>query len=175
MMYSVVLLFFFKQKTAYELRISDWSSDVCSSDLEAKGRRFRLGARGRKAVLYALGVLIVLFLVYYVVGIAVVHRIGDDTAFQPPSPTEGGSRAVDMAAALIGREVDVHGWTSHDPFLLPGYALDNLPNFQQGLFYALRTFAVEMGDQVGRARGPSQVDPDLRSARRGVGNGGVST
>src|SRR3546814_20816898 len=29
----VVLLFFFKQKTAYEMRISDWSSDVCSSDL----------------------------------------------------------------------------------------------------------------------------------------------
>src|SRR3546814_13942578 len=26
-------IFFFKQKTAYELRISDWSSDVCSSDL----------------------------------------------------------------------------------------------------------------------------------------------
>src|SRR3546814_7321722 len=30
-----VLFFFFKQKTAYEMRISDWSSDVCSSDLEA--------------------------------------------------------------------------------------------------------------------------------------------
>src|SRR3546814_7549973 len=29
----VFLFFFFKQKTAYELRISDWSSDVCSSDL----------------------------------------------------------------------------------------------------------------------------------------------
>src|SRR3546814_6611785 len=28
-----VVFFFFKQKTAYELRISDWSSDVCSSDL----------------------------------------------------------------------------------------------------------------------------------------------
>src|SRR3546814_7293015 len=28
-----MLFFFFKQKTAYELRISDWSSDVCSSDL----------------------------------------------------------------------------------------------------------------------------------------------
>src|SRR3546814_3726793 len=28
-----MLVFFFKQKTAYELRISDWSSDVCSSDL----------------------------------------------------------------------------------------------------------------------------------------------
>src|SRR3546814_8742665 len=30
--------FFFKQKTAYEMRISDWSSDVCSSDLEAEAR-----------------------------------------------------------------------------------------------------------------------------------------
>src|SRR3546814_11273860 len=29
----VIVFFFFKQKTAYELRISDWSSDVCSSDL----------------------------------------------------------------------------------------------------------------------------------------------
>src|SRR3546814_13027705 len=30
-----LLFFFFKQKTAYEMRISDWSSDVCSSDLRA--------------------------------------------------------------------------------------------------------------------------------------------
>src|SRR3546814_7066103 len=29
----VIFFFFFKQKTAYEMRISDWSSDVCSSDL----------------------------------------------------------------------------------------------------------------------------------------------
>src|SRR3546814_11839457 len=36
----VFLFFFFKQKTAYEMRISDWSSDVCSSDLSAHlGRR----------------------------------------------------------------------------------------------------------------------------------------
>src|SRR3546814_6868348 len=30
----VLFFFFFKQKTAYEMRISDWSSDVCSSDLK---------------------------------------------------------------------------------------------------------------------------------------------
>src|SRR3546814_11278635 len=30
-----IIFFFFKQKTAYEMRISDWSSDVCSSDLAA--------------------------------------------------------------------------------------------------------------------------------------------
>src|SRR3546814_1595148 len=33
MIIDVFLFFFFKQKTAYEMRISDWSSDVCSSDL----------------------------------------------------------------------------------------------------------------------------------------------
>src|SRR3546814_2826219 len=41
-------LFFFKQKTAYELRISDWSSDVCSSDLGGlhPARSRRCGAVG---------------------------------------------------------------------------------------------------------------------------------
>src|SRR3546814_5352516 len=34
-MCGVYEFFFFKQKTAYEMRISDWSSDVCSSDLRA--------------------------------------------------------------------------------------------------------------------------------------------
>src|SRR3546814_1659260 len=32
------VFFFFKQKTAYEMRISDWSSDVCSSDLPGQDR-----------------------------------------------------------------------------------------------------------------------------------------
>src|SRR3546814_3561282 len=31
--YVLLVIFLFKQKTAYEMRISDWSSDVCSSDL----------------------------------------------------------------------------------------------------------------------------------------------
>src|SRR3546814_3370526 len=34
----IVFFFFFKQKTAYEMRISDWSSDVCSSDLHEIGK-----------------------------------------------------------------------------------------------------------------------------------------
>src|SRR3546814_10731551 len=36
-----LFFFFFKQKTAYEMRISDWSSDVCSSDLAAVVNSFR--------------------------------------------------------------------------------------------------------------------------------------
>src|SRR3546814_18953541 len=42
-MMFLVFFFFFKQKTAYEMRISDWSSDVCSSDLLKK--RLALTAR----------------------------------------------------------------------------------------------------------------------------------
>src|SRR3546814_9628435 len=47
MLCCTFLFFFFKQKTAYEMRISDWSSDVCSSDLPghraARLRRHRGG------------------------------------------------------------------------------------------------------------------------------------
>src|SRR3546814_4544682 len=39
-----MLFFFFKQKTAYEMRISDWSSDVCSSDLQEQFAGFKATA-----------------------------------------------------------------------------------------------------------------------------------
>src|SRR3546814_6535753 len=41
-MLRLFFVFFFKQKTAYEMRISDWSSDVCSSDLEGRGYSFEV-------------------------------------------------------------------------------------------------------------------------------------
>src|SRR3546814_2481440 len=47
---------FFKQKTAYEMRISDWSSDVCSSDLVAQA--LEGGRAGTLSPLVILGVLV---------------------------------------------------------------------------------------------------------------------
>src|SRR3546814_3342880 len=44
------MFFFFKQKTAYEMRISDWSSDVCSSDLPTPGGLELVGRRERLSV-----------------------------------------------------------------------------------------------------------------------------
>src|SRR3546814_19270250 len=46
---SFYFVFFFKQKTAYEMRISDWSSDVCSSDLR-EAHRQRDGEPTRKHI-----------------------------------------------------------------------------------------------------------------------------
>src|SRR3546814_14898302 len=49
------VIFFFKQKTAYEMRISDWSSDVCSSDLSRRRKppATRRAARWTSATLLA--------------------------------------------------------------------------------------------------------------------------
>src|SRR3546814_7708232 len=60
MMLYVCLFVFFKQKTAYEMRISDWSSDVCSSDLERcrvglAQHGVQRGRRGRPCVARAPG------------------------------------------------------------------------------------------------------------------------
>src|SRR3546814_262180 len=43
-----LVFFFFKQKTAYEMRISDWSSDVCSSDLLSRDEGSLAPTRDRK-------------------------------------------------------------------------------------------------------------------------------
>src|SRR3546814_8948653 len=45
LLYLSCCVFFFKQKTAYEMRISDWSSDVCSSDLSMEHPVFSLSTK----------------------------------------------------------------------------------------------------------------------------------
>src|SRR3546814_5463449 len=47
-----MLFFFFKQKTAYEMRISDWSSDVCSSDLPRPDQQMIRRARRERALVH---------------------------------------------------------------------------------------------------------------------------
>lgn len=116
----------------------------------------RWSVRGGIALLVAL-------LLYYPAGMIWIHTI-DDNAVLAIEAAEGESQSVTVAAALIERETDKNRWTANDPFFLPATALDNMPNFQQGIIYALSRFAIEMSDQVGRVRGSSQVDDDLDSA-----------
>lgn len=94
----------------------------------------------------------------------VTHTIDDNPDFAVAPANKGESAAVAIAAALIDREVNRHPWVANDPFFLPGACLDNMPNFQQGVIYALGRFSVLLGDQLGRARGSSQIDPDLDAA-----------
>ena len=116
-----------------------------------------------RMVFRVLGILVLLVVFYFAVGAVWIHTIDDDTSFVPPHPIEGGSRAVDMAAALVERE-DTHRWTANDPFFLPGSVLDNMPNFQTGIVYAVSRFGTALTEQLARSRGTSAVDPDADRA-----------
>ncbi|MEZ5831223.1 MAG: DUF2333 family protein [Dongiaceae bacterium] len=110
-------------------------------------------------------VILVVLLLYYPAGMIIVHKINDDPAFTAGEVPQGESKAVALAAALIQREVGETSWPANDPFFMPGYALDNMPNFQRGIQQALARFAIEMADQIGRSRGSASADPDLTDAR----------
>jgi hypothetical protein len=113
---------------------------------------------------FLIGFLIGLVMLYYPVGMIWISKIDDDASFDPGPVDEGASYAVATAAGLIDREVDQNGWPANDPFFYPGWALDNMPNYQIGIIAALGRFAVDMTDQIGRTRGSSQADPDLDKA-----------
>jgi hypothetical protein len=126
---------------------------------------FSSGGKRRRLVLWTLAVILLLLVLYYPVGALIVNNVDDDPNFAPGQVEPNASRAVAMAAALIHREVRDHSWPANHPWFLPGAVLDNMPNYQEGIIQALRRFALEMTDQVGRARGSSQADPDLEQAR----------
>lgn len=109
----------------------------------------------------------ILFLLYYPIGMALVHSVNDDVNFAPTGEDvakPGSSQSVAVMAGLIDREVNQSEWTPNDPFFQPGSALDNMPNFQTGLMSALARFSFELTDQVGRTRGSSEADKDLQKA-----------
>src|SRR3546814_3327577 len=78
-----LVCFFFKQKTAYEMRISDWSSDVCSSDLAARADEL-----AKRLTLYRLRRPIV---------------IGRDDALAVHWSAEGEAGSPDPRLAALGR------------------------------------------------------------------------
>lgn len=107
---------------------------------------------------------------YLPVGMLLTHTVDDDLGFRPAPDevTDGGSWTVDITTALIRREVSDHGWVANALPIFPGYYIDNMPNYQTGMMASLSRFVVEMNDQIGRSRGSSQADPDLRRAQGAI-------
>jgi hypothetical protein len=135
--------------------------------LKGSATRLLPGAVRKPAVWGGVGaVIVVVLLLYYPIGMVLTHKIDDDINYQIPQAllVKDGSRSVAMAAALIDREVVQNRWVANDPFFMAPSALDNMPNFQQGVVSALARFAFELTDQIGRTRGTSQTDPDLQEA-----------
>src|SRR5262249_26385557 len=126
---------------------------------------FSAGGKRRRILLWSLVSVLLLLLLSYPAIALWIDNVDDDPNFAPAQVDPNASRAVAMAAALIDREVNHHSWPANHPSFTPGAMLDNMPNYQQGIIQALRRFALEMTDQIGRARGSSQADPDLEEAR----------
>ncbi len=113
------------------------------------------------------GVIIFLafLLLYYPLGAWWTHKVDDNLDVEIKGEVlPGQSRAVAIAADLIDREVNENGWVANNPFFMPAYMLDNMPNFQKGVIAALARFSFELTDQLGRTRGSSEADSDLQSA-----------
>lgn len=110
------------------------------------------------------GAIAIIVLVYYPIGMLVYSGVDDDVDLQPaPSYTvAGGSAAVAMASTVIDREAN--HWLANKPFWHPAAALDNTPNFQLGVMYAISRFALELSDYLGRNRGSSAMDRNLEQA-----------
>jgi hypothetical protein len=138
----------------------DAASTATASAPVARGGWFTL-----RTIALAPVALILLILAYYVFGMIWLHRVDDDIEFgQPSSAPEGASVTVAIAADLIEREAVANRWLSNDPFFMPGYLLDNAPNFQQGILTALFRFTSELRDEIARTRGSSSEDPDAKEA-----------
>lgn len=120
--------------------------------------------RLRRAGLGFLILLCVALGLYYPIGALVLPSIDDDPEFSIPAPPIGSSRAVAIAAALVEREVELRHWAANDPFFMPGWALDDLPNFQMGIVAGLVRAMQALAEQAGRPRGQSRLDPDLDRA-----------
>lgn len=115
---------------------------------------------------WTVGILVMLLILYYPVGMLWWHTINDDLSFDVSADSlqSGQSRAVAVAAALIDREVNKSGWVANNPFFTPSAMLDNMPAYQQGIISALARFSFELADQIGRTRGSSEIDADLKNA-----------
>lgn len=105
----------------------------------------------------------VAFFLYILLGMPIVNRIDDDLTVDAVSPP-GGSATVAAVSYLVRREAEQNNWTPNDPFMLPGWWLDNTPNFQKGIMGALSRFSFELRDQLGRRRGSSSIDTNLEKA-----------
>lgn len=105
----------------------------------------------------------VAFFLYILIGMPLVHRIDDNLVIDATAPV-GGSETVAAVSYLVRREAELHNWTPNDPFMLPGWWIDNTPNFQKGIMGALSRFSFELRDQLGRRRGSSSVDENLEKA-----------
>ena len=121
-------------------------------------------APGRACAALTAGIwaILVLIVVYYALGTWAYYPRRRRSRLPAAAPIAGGSRVVDMAAALIERETVTHAWQPNDPVFMPNGLLIHpvrVPDRHAGCPRPL----------LDRARGPDRPHPRLLGRRPGLG------
>lgn len=85
---------------------------------------------------------------YYPLGGFIVNNIDRTTDYEIDTSHPEQSATVEMMSFMVNREVNDKIWTPNLPFFFPSYFLDNMPNFQLGMFEALSNTAVSFGKKI---------------------------
>lgn len=108
-------------------------------------------------------VVVTIFLIlYYSVGGWMVQNIDTTTDYEIRTADDQ-SATVEVMSFLINREIRDNMWTPNLPFIFPSYFLDNMPNFQLGIFSALKTTSAALAARLDKTVAQKN-DMPLKSA-----------
>jgi len=105
----------------------------------------------------------VIFL-YYPLGGYLVNNIDRNTSYEINENHPEQSAAAEMMAFIVNREVNEKIWTPNLPFFYPSYFLDNMPNFQLGMFDSLSKFASAFAGRIDKRISREEEKSDLGAA-----------
>lgn len=105
-----------------------------------------------------------LVFLYYPIGGLLVSNIDRNTAYEINENHPEQSATVEMITFIINREVNEKIWSPNLPFFYPSYFLDNMPNFQLGMFDALSKFTSSFTKRIDKKISGSEDKSDLKMA-----------
>ncbi|MFV0625806.1 MAG: DUF2333 family protein [Alphaproteobacteria bacterium] len=105
--------------------------------------------------------LLIIFL-YYPLGAIITNNIDRNVNYNfaaMDDPKQ--SKTIEQMAYIINREVNEKLWTPNLPFFFPSYFLDNMPNFQLGMFDALKDVSQSFGKNFGNNEKMKEISENL--------------
>ncbi len=107
---------------------------------------------------------VVIVFFYYPLGGLWVSHIDRNTSYEINETHPEQSATVEMMAFIVNREVNEKLWTPNLPFFYPSYFLDDMPNFQLGMFDALSKFASSFAKRADKKINAPEEQSNLSAA-----------
>lgn len=106
---------------------------------------------------------LILFL-YYPIGGFLISTIDRNTNYEINELPPEQSNTVEMLSFIVNREVNEKIWAPNLPFFYPSYFLDNMPNFQLGIFDAIGKFSASFAKRINKKSPTENNQSNLQTA-----------